>query len=72
MAIIHRLGRERTVPRGARRLFPLIYWIGLLIALAGVVMRFWLEWLGSGLGATLAGVGLILAARLAVAVRRFS
>ena len=48
-----------------RRFFPLLYWIGLVVTLAGIGMRFWLGWLRLGLVVALAGLALLLASRAA-------
>lgn len=53
-----------------RRIFPLLYWIGLLIALTGLVLRFWLGWLKPGLYVALAGVALLLMVRVVAAAAR--
>jgi type IV secretory pathway TrbD component len=53
-----------------RVLIPLLYWVGLLIALVGVGLRFWLGEVRLGLTLALIGVALIVAARLAHALRR--
>ena len=53
-----------------RTLIPLLYWLGLLIALVGVGLRFWLDDLRLGFSVALIGVALVVAARLAHALRR--
>ena len=53
-----------------RVLIPLLYWLGLLIALVGVGLRFWLGEVMLGLAVALVGVALVVAARLAHALHR--
>lgn len=55
-----------------RFLFPLLYWFGLILALLGVGLRFWLGSQHWGLVLAVVGVGLLLCARVAQAVRRGS
>lgn len=42
----------------------LLYWIGLLIVLAGLWLRFWLGWWGWGLVVALVGLAMIVVARV--------
>jgi hypothetical protein len=42
----------------------LLYWIGLLIVLAGLWLRFWLAWRGWALAVALVGLAMILLARV--------
>jgi hypothetical protein len=53
-----------------RTLIPLLYWFGLLIALVGIGLRFWLGDLRLALALALVGVAMIVAARLAHLWRR--
>ncbi|MGH9484360.1 MAG: hypothetical protein ACRD1F_04830 [Terriglobales bacterium] len=46
-------------------LFPLLYWVGLIVALIGVGLRFWMGSLQWGLGLAVLGVLLLLGARVA-------
>ena len=52
------------------KIFPLLYWIGLLIALCGLAADLWLGYRTLGSGLALAGLALLLAARAAQALRR--
>ena len=52
------------------KVFPLLYWIGLLITLVGMILRFWLGMWTTGLALALTGLALLLAARIAQALRR--
>lgn len=45
-------------------LFPLLYWVGLILALIGVALRFWMGSLSWGLGLAVIGVLLLLGARV--------
>ncbi len=50
---------------------PLLYWLGLLIVLAGLFLRFWMgqpEMARWGLAMALVGMALVLAARVAQAM----
>jgi len=52
---------------------PLLYWLGLLIVLAGLFLRFWMgqpEMARWGLAVALVGMALVLAARVAQAMIR--
>lgn len=53
-----------------QRFFPLLYWIGLAITLAGFGLRFWVGWLRAGTAVALLGLALLLAARVANAAGR--
>ncbi|HEY8055833.1 MAG TPA: hypothetical protein VIE13_07965 [Terriglobales bacterium] len=50
--------------------FPLLYWFGLILALIGVGLRFWMGAWGLGLALAVAGVALLLTARLTQRLRR--
>lgn len=56
--------------KAMRGLFPLLYWLGILLALAGVFFRFWWQAPRLGLSLAVAGVALAIATRVAVALRR--
>lgn len=45
-------------------LFPLLYWVGLILALIGVALRFWMGSLSWGLGLAVIGLLLLLGARV--------
>jgi len=48
-----------------KQIFPLLYWLGLVVALVGMGLRFWLGRWELGLAVAVAGVALLLAGRLA-------
>ncbi|HET9784573.1 MAG TPA: hypothetical protein VFP94_06380 [Terriglobales bacterium] len=52
-----------------RLVFPLLYWFGLILALIGVGLRFWMDAGSLGLAVAVAGVALLLFARLAQRLR---
>lgn len=54
-----------------RLAIPLLYWLGLLVVLAGLYLRFWTGQLATArwsLAVALVGIALVLAARLAQAL----
>ena len=53
-----------------RGLFPLLYWVGLLLVLAGIGARFWLLQPRLSLGLALAGLVLLLIGRGGQTARR--
>lgn len=53
------------------RAFPLLYWLGLVLTLVGIGLRFWLGWLRAGLAVAIVGVALLLLSRLASAIPRY-
>lgn len=53
------------------RIFPLLYWFGLVVTLVGIGLRFWLGWLRAGLVIALLGVAMLLLSRLAIALPRY-
>lgn len=53
-----------------QRIFPLLYWIGLVVTLAGIGLRLWLARLELGMAVAVAGIVLLLAGRLAQRMRK--
>ncbi|MGH9486200.1 MAG: hypothetical protein ACRD04_01235 [Terriglobales bacterium] len=53
-----------------RLLFPLLYWVGLILALIGVGLRFWMGSQHWGVGLAVAGLLLLLGARLGQTLHR--
>ncbi len=47
-----------------------LYWVGFLLALTGLALRFWMNQPQAGLVLAITGVGLVLAARVNAAIRR--
>jgi drug/metabolite transporter (DMT)-like permease len=54
-----------------QRLFRILYWTGFLLAVAGVLLRFWPGGVKAGLALAVIGVGLLIAARIGASIRRF-
>lgn len=53
------------------RIFPLLYWFGLVVTLVGIGLRFWLGWLRAGLVVALIGIAMLLLSRLVIALPRY-
>lgn len=53
------------------RLFRVLYWTGFLLAVAGVLLRLWPGGIKAGLALAVTGIGLLIAARIGAAIRRF-
>lgn len=54
-----------------QRLFRILYWAGFLLAIAGVLLRLVPGGARVGLALAVVGVGLLVAARIGAAIRRF-
>ena len=54
-----------------RRLFRILYWSGFSLALVGVLLRLRSGATNLGLALAVIGVGLVISARIASAIRRF-